>query len=75
MTVLKGVVAHDSSVDTEQGLMGAALDVERRRVYNVEYNAGTNIRYTYVANTYDAFTNVPQVSNKPASDNQTYAIA
>lgn len=75
LVVLKGVIAHDSSVGTEQGLGGAGVDVESRIVYNIEYNAGTNIKYTQVNNTYDAFTNVPQVSNKPACDNQTYQIA
>lgn len=73
LIINKGVIAHDSSAD-QQGLMQSGIDVERLDTIKVKYAAGINITYTYIDNTYDTFTNTPQISNKAASAQQNYSL-
>lgn len=74
LTIVKGVIAHDSGVSATQGITQAGVDIEETAVYKVKYSAGINIAYTYVSNVYDTFTGSALVSNKPISDNQPYSV-
>lgn len=75
LSIVKGNIAHDTSVPTQQGLTAAGVDMEIKKVYKVKYSAGINISYSYVSNTYDTFTNGAVVSNKPTADNQAYSVS
>lgn len=75
LVVLKGLLAHDSVVATEQGITPAGVDYEQKVITHVQYSAGANIKYTQVDNVYDTFTNSALVSNKPVAGNQNYSVA
>lgn len=71
-----GVEGHDTTVTTEQGTLAAGVDVELRKTFTVEYDAGADIKTIVLADTSDtSFTNSGVVSNMPVSDNQAYSIA
>ncbi len=70
---VEGIVAHDSLVD-DQGIMQASVDVKIDVTYIVKYPAGADIKFVFVADASDTFTNTPIISNKPIASNQTYTV-
>lgn len=74
LTVIKGALMHDTLVAGEQGISQSGVDYETKFTYKVKYSAGINITYSVVDNTYDTITNDGVLSNKPAAENQQYAI-
>lgn len=68
-----GVISHDSSA-AQYGCIGCGVDFLVKKTYVVEYEAGANIKYIYLSNNLDAFTNGALVSNMPISDNQGYSV-
>lgn len=75
LLVLQGTLAHDSVINTEQGICKATIDIMVDLVHKVKYNAGIDLKYTYIDQQLDTFTNGPVLSNKPTADNQNYSIA
>lgn len=74
MFSVMGVIAHDSSA-AQYGAIGVGVDFMVHKTYKVEYNAGADIKYIYLSDGLDAFTNGALVSNAPISDNQGYSLA
>lgn len=73
---VQGVIAHDTTVATEQTLINAGVDVDRLIVAKFEYDAGVNLNDIYISDTRDAsFTNGGVVSLKPVADNIGYSIS
>lgn len=75
LLVLQGTLAHDSVINTEQGITQASIDIMVDLVYRVKYNAGMDLKYIYIDQALDTFTNSAVISNKPVSDNQSYSVA
>lgn len=75
LLVLQGTLAHDSVINTEQGITQSSIDILVDLVYKIKYNAGMDLKYTYIDQSLDTFTNSAVVSNKPTSDNQSYSVA
>ena len=61
-----GLPAHDTSVTTEHGLAKASMDYILRRTFVVDYDAGINIKFLYVADNLDTFTNNGYVGHTQA---------
>lgn len=72
---VQGVLSHDSAVANEQGLAQCGIDYNLQRTFQVKYDAGVNIQYTYVSNNYDTPTNGFVQSQRPISDNVSYSVA
>jgi len=71
-----GVEGHDTTVTTEHGTLAAGVDVEVRKTFTVEYDAGADIKTIVLADASDtSFTNAGVVSSMPVSDNIGYSIA
>lgn len=71
-----GVEGHDTAVTTEHGTLAAGVDVELRKTFTVEYDAGADIKTIVLADTSDtSFTNSGVVSSMPVADNIAYSIA
>lgn len=72
----QGVLGHDSSVASEQGIMPAGIDVHIRSVYIVTYDSGGASVRTIVLNegSSQSFTN-GAVTSQVVVDNQSYSIA
>lgn len=74
MIVVQGVIAHDTTLD-EQGLIACGVDIVVDRVFEVRYSAGADIKYVYVTDSLDTFTNGAVYSSRPVSDNIGYSVA
>lgn len=72
----QGVVGHDSSVSTEQGILPAGIDVYTSANYIIRYNSGGASVKTIVLNEQasQTFTNSGVVSQIVA-DNQSYSVS
>lgn len=71
----QGVPAHDSTVETQQGISAAAVDIISETTFEVRYPAGADIKFITVVEGLDAFSNAAVVSNKPIADNQSYSLS
>lgn len=73
---VQGVLGHDTSVATEQGLMPAGIDVYVTTNYFVTYDSGgASIRTVVLSeNATQTFTNGGLVSEQPVADNIQYSI-
>jgi len=71
-----GVLGHDTSVATEQGIMQAGIDVCLRSTYNIVYNSGGASVTTVVLNqgSSSSFTN-GAVASQLFTDNQVYSVS
>lgn len=69
-----GALGHDSSAD-QQGTLSAGIDVMNTTTYTVEYDAGIDLKYVYIDDTSDSFTNGGLVSEKPVADNIAYSVS
>lgn len=67
---VNGGLAHDTTLD-EQGLADTQVDIMIKRTYRVKYNAGASIKYIYVNDQLDAFTNDARVCVKDTPDQVT----
>jgi len=73
---LEGIVGHDTTVATEQGVLPCGVDIDQRYTMTIHYDAGADIKYIHVVDASDtAFTNAAVVSSQPVSDNIGYSIA
>lgn len=72
---VQGVIAHDNTISTEQGLIKCGVDYKLDSTWTVKYPAGADINYIKVNDNGDAFSNGPVVSNKPLADNQAWSLA
>lgn len=72
---VEGVIAHDSSVATEQGFAAAGGDFYVHTKYVVRYEAGTDLKYIYINDGADSFTNGALVSEAPVADNIAYSVS
>lgn len=71
---VEGCLAHDLLAD-EQGFSLAGVDVAWETKYEVIYDAGIDLKFIYLDDSADSFTNGAVVSNMPIADNQTYSVA
>lgn len=71
---VEGVLGHDTSAD-QQGFLQAGVDISADTKFVVTYDAGIDLKYIYVADASDSFTNGGVVSSKPVSDNLAYSVA
>jgi len=73
---VRGVLGHDTSVATEQGLMPCGVDVHLRTTYNICYNSGGAAVRTIVLSqgASSSFTNGAVVSQL-FTDNQAYSVS
>lgn len=71
----QGVLGHDSTVVTEQGILPSGIDVYISTTYIITYNSGGASIKTIVLseNATQTFTNTPVVS-QPVQDNQSYSL-
>lgn len=72
---VEGVIAHDSSVATEQGFAAAGGDFWVHTKYVVAYEAGTDLKYIHINDGADTFTNGALVSEAPIADNIGYSLS
>lgn len=72
---VEGILGHDSSVSTEQGMAQAGIDVMWETVYKVVYDAGIDLKFIYLDDTADTFTNGALVSSMPVADNIGYSVS
>lgn len=72
LTRLCGVLAHDS-VQDETGFSPYGIDYKHDMTFKFTYDAGQMLRDFSISDTSDTFTTAAIVSNKPVSDNQSYA--
>lgn len=70
----EGIIAHDSSAD-QQGMAQAGVDLTWDTTYKVEYDAGVDLKYIYLDDLSDTFTNGALVSSMPVSDNIGYSVS
>lgn len=72
----QGVLSHDTSVATEQGIGGAGIDVYNYNIYYIYYNSGGAAVKTIVLNegSSQSFTNSAVVSQRVV-DNQAYSVS
>lgn len=72
-----GVLGHDSSVATEQGIMPAGIDIHHISRYTIHYNSGGAAVKTIVLSqgASSSFTNGGVVSEQPISDNIAYSVS
>lgn len=69
-----GVLAHDTSVTTEQTSAPAGVDIQTSIKITIHYDAGVNVKYIVVNNTADtSFTNSSRISQITTSQ-QAYAL-
>lgn len=69
-----GIIAHDS-IAAEVGFSRGGVDIIQYTVTTIKYDSGgASLRDVTVANNCDSFSNLPVVSNKPASDNQAFTL-
>lgn len=73
LVVVQGVCGHDSTTTTTTGILQAGVDFVVERTFEVRYNAGADIKYTYYASALGTLTTGGVVSQKPVADNQKYS--
>lgn len=73
----QGVLGHDISVSTQQGMLPAGIDVYCANTYYIRYNSGGASVKTIVLSegASQTFTNQGVVSSKPVADNIGYAVS
>lgn len=75
LLVIRGIIGHDT-VQDEQTLLQAGVDVKSSETWVVQYNAGKTLNRFYTDNGMDtAFTNAGVATNQPVADNQSYSLA
>lgn len=74
IVVLEGTLAHDTTL-TQYETSQAGLDILYQRKYVISYDAGVNIKFIYLDNTQQSFTNGGVQSHQPVSDNIGYSVA
>lgn len=74
MIRVSGVLGHDTSLD-QQGHLQAGIDYSIKTTYNVEYDAGIDLKFIVVNDLSDSFTNGGVVSEQPIADNIGYSVA
>lgn len=72
---LHGVLGHDTTVITEQGLLQSGVDAMIDVTYTFKYDAGKDLHDVSYADTTTAFTNNGVVSSRPWADNIGYSQA
>lgn len=76
LIVVEGTVAHDSAVTTQLGLAQAGVDIDATRIYEVQYDAGMNIKFIKVDDERTStYTNGAVQSHQPIADNIGYSQA
>lgn len=71
---IDGVLAHDSSAD-QQGFAQCGCDIAWDTTFKVEYDAGVDLKFIYLDDTSDSFTNGALVSSMPVADNIPYSLS
>lgn len=74
VTVISGVMGHDTVVTNEQTNVAAGFDYELARSFKVTYQAGININYVYVNDSRDTTFTTSGVTGALVTDNQTYSM-
>lgn len=74
MVVISGVLGHDTVAD-QQGHLPAGVDIEVTQVFEIKYDAGAEVKYTYCVDNQDTFTNGGVISSYPVADNIGYSLS
>lgn len=74
LIVVSGTLGHDSAVADQVGYTASKLDATIRASTKIQYDAGVNIKYNVISNTFDTFTNGAVQSQKPEVANQAQGI-
>lgn len=74
LIVVSGTLGHDSAVADQVGYTASKLDATIRISTKIQYDAGVNIKYNVISNTFDTFTNGAVQSQKPEVVNQAQGI-
>lgn len=69
-----GVLGHDTSVASEQGFLASGIDCTCHAKHVVEYDGGIDLKYIYITDGSDSFTNGGVVSERPIADNIAYSV-
>lgn len=72
---VEGVIGHDTTITTEQGMLGAGVDIDYSFVAKIVYDAGVNLNDIYIDAQRDSFTNGGVTGMRPLSDNQAFSVA
>lgn len=72
MIVTEGTIGH---VGTTIGLGQAGVDIKMMRIRRVQYDAGVNLKYSYVQNDLGTSTTSTVQSHQPVSDNIAYSAS
>ena len=75
LVVVQGVLSHDTTVATEQGLAAAGVDLKTDTTTVLEYEAGVNMKYVEVDDNLNSFTNGAVQSHQPIPDNIGYSVS
>lgn len=74
LIVVSGTLGHDSAVADQVGYTASKVDGTLRTSTKIQYDAGVNIKYSVISNTFDTFTNGAVQSQKPEVVNQAQGI-
>lgn len=69
---VEGILGHDNTDSSEQGNLQGAIDVQIDSTWNVLYPAGADIKFIFVDDNSESFTNGGVVANKPTSALQAF---
>lgn len=73
---VEGLLAHDTAVSGQQGLMASQVDLQYTNVFKMIYDAGTNLNdISYTDGRDTTFTNGAVISQQPVVDNQALSVA
>lgn len=75
LVVIKGTLAHDTTLTAEQGIIAAGVDVLQSETWSVQYDAGVNLSYVMLDTTLDTPTNGFVQSHQPIPDNIGFSVA
>jgi len=72
---IEGLLGHDPTVLTEQGMLSAAVDTLVERTFKVVYDSGINLDYVIaIDSSTTSFTGSPVLSQQPTADNQSFSV-
>lgn len=71
---VEGIIAHDTSAD-QQGHISGGIDYSMDRTFKVVYDAGVDLKYIYLNDNLDTFTNGGVVTCQPVADNIGYSVS
>ena len=71
MVVVQGTLGHDTIAD-EQGLLKCGVDIVNSQSWKIQYDAGVNLKFTFVDTLYDPLTTAGVQSHQPVSNNIGY---